>query len=174
MAVFVALLRALNVGGNMLSMEDLAGCCVAAGFGAPKTYIRSGNVVFTSKLSEPKVKLALEKQLAKHMGKPIGVHVRTADELEQALAHNPFKSEAPARVIIFFLDEPVPNKTLTELKIPGREQVEAHGREVYIHYADGIGESKLKLPFASQGTGRNVNTTSKLLGMARARETEKA
>jgi uncharacterized protein (DUF1697 family) len=172
MTVFVALLRALNVGGNMLSMEDLAACCVEAGFGAPKTYIRSGNVLFTSKLSEPKVKLALEKQLAKHMGKAIGVHVRTADELEAALAHNPFKSEPPAKVVILFMDEPVDKKAITELKIPGREVVQAHGRELYIHYVEGIGNSKLKFPFV--GTGRNVNTTTKLLDMARARETATA
>ncbi|MFT3923971.1 MAG: DUF1697 domain-containing protein [Myxococcales bacterium] len=174
MAVFVALLRALNVGGNMLSMEDLAACCVEAGFGAPKTYIRSGNVVFTSKLGEAKVKAALERQLAEHMGKPIGVHVRTADELEQALERNPFRDAAPARVVIMFMDHPVLKKAIGELKIPGREQVETHGREVFIHYVDGIGDSKLKLPFASQGTGRNVNTTGKLLSMARARELTKA
>ncbi len=52
MTVFVALLRAVNVGGTgMLPMKDLAGLCTKLGFENVRTYIQSGNVVFTSRMS---------------------------------------------------------------------------------------------------------------------------
>ena len=46
---FVALLRGINVGGkNKLPMEDLAEMFAAAGCRDVRTYIQSGNVVFTA------------------------------------------------------------------------------------------------------------------------------
>ena len=65
MPVYVALLRAVNVGGTgKLPMTELKTMCVAEGFADVQTYIASGNVVFTSKLSAARVKAALEKRLA--------------------------------------------------------------------------------------------------------------
>ena len=62
---YIALLRAVNVGGTgKLPMIDLTAMCEAAGLGKVKTYIASGNVVFTSPKSEKAVKAALEAALA--------------------------------------------------------------------------------------------------------------
>ena len=73
----VALLRAVNVGGTgKLPMSDLKDICEELGFGAVRTYIASGNVVFTSRKPEAAVKAALEKRLEAHAGKPVGVLVR--------------------------------------------------------------------------------------------------
>ena len=79
MTSFVALLRAVNVGGTgKLPMSDLKAICEELGFGTVRTYIASGNVVFTSRKSEAAVKAELEKRLAAYAGKPVGVLVRSA------------------------------------------------------------------------------------------------
>jgi uncharacterized protein (DUF1697 family) len=168
MAVFVALLRAVNVGGTgKLPMKDLVALCERSGFQAPKTYIQSGNVVFASRLAEAGVKARLEKALAARMGKPHGVLVRTGSELESVLERNPFPKAPPNKVLVLFLDEPPPKNALAGLVIPGREEVKPSGREVFVHYPDGMGRSKLKLPLTGVATGRNLNTVARLAAMAR-------
>lgn len=77
MTAFVALLRAVNVGGTgKLPIRDLVALCEAAGFTQVKTYIASGNAVFASKKSETQVKAELERALLSYAGKPVGVCVR--------------------------------------------------------------------------------------------------
>ncbi len=171
MTAYVALLRAINVGGTgKLGMSDLRALCEEAGFDRPRTYIQSGNVVFGSRLPEAKVKAKLEKALAAKMGKPFGVLVRTGAELDAVLKQNPFKKAPPNRVIVSFLDDTPPRNVLDDLVIPGKEVVKVLGREIFVHYPDGMGQSKLKLPFAKAGTGRNLNTVKKLAEMAREEE----
>jgi uncharacterized protein (DUF1697 family) len=167
MTAFVALLRAINVGGTgKLPMSELAEMCRAASFADVRTYIQSGNVVFTSKLSEPTVKKKLEDLLAKKLGKPAGVMVRTGDELRAVLKSNPFKQAPPNRVLVLFLDGPPARAVFADLTGPDGEEVKLKGREVFVHYPNGQGKSKLKLPLANLGTGRNINTVSKLAEMA--------
>ncbi|MCC6172409.1 MAG: DUF1697 domain-containing protein [Gammaproteobacteria bacterium] len=90
MTAYVALLRAVNVGGTgRLPMEELERMCVQAGFEDVRTYIASGNVVFGCKRSEAAVKARLEAALAAYAGKPVGVLVRTRDEIAAVLAANP-------------------------------------------------------------------------------------
>jgi uncharacterized protein (DUF1697 family) len=105
MTAFVALLRAVNVGGTgKLPMGQLARMCEAAGFTAVRTYIASGNVVFGSKESEAAVEARLERTLHAYAGKPVGVLVRTAAEIAEVLAKNPFPRAAPNRTVAIFLD----------------------------------------------------------------------
>ena len=107
-SAYAALLRAVNLGGTgKLLMTDLARLCEREGLCDVKTYIQSGNVVFTSPKKEAAVKAALERTLARHMGKPVPVMVRTVDELEAAIAANPFPDAAPNRLLITFFDEPL-------------------------------------------------------------------
>lgn len=171
MTVYAALLRAINVGGTgKLAMTELTSLCTAAGFKDVKTYIQSGNVVFRSPLDEAKATAKLAKALEAKMGKPVGLTLRTAGELEQTLKKNPFPKAEPKRVIVLFLNEAPPRKSLEGLVTPGGEEVALGAREVYINYPEGQGVSKLKLPFFKEGTGRNLNTVAKLLEMARAIE----
>ena len=61
MTAYVALLRAVNVGGTgKLPMAELVRICEAIGFTGVRTYIASGNAVFASKASETRVKALLE------------------------------------------------------------------------------------------------------------------
>jgi uncharacterized protein (DUF1697 family) len=172
MAAFVALLRAVNVGGTgKLAMADLVKLCEKAGFTDVKTYIQSGNVVFATRASEARVKAVLEKALAATMGKPVGVLLRSGAELERVLRDNPFKKAPPNRVIVLFLDKAPAADALAGVHAPGGEELLLCGREVYIHYPEGQGVSKLKVPLAKIGTGRNLNTVAKLAEMAQGRTT---
>jgi uncharacterized protein (DUF1697 family) len=167
MTVFVALLRAVNVGGTgMLPMKVLAGMCADLGFDNVRTYIQSGNVVFRSRLSGQRVQASLEKVLAAHMGKKIDVIVRDAADLRRVLEANPFPDAEPAKVAVAFCSAPVQKKVFDAVVAPGGEQIVAGREEVYIYYPDGMGRSKLKFP-KTEGfaTVRNINTVSRLVIM---------
>jgi uncharacterized protein (DUF1697 family) len=167
MTTFVALLRAVNVGGTgKLAMSDLCMDCETAGFRGAKTYLQSGNVVFKSALPEAKVKAKLENALAIRIGKPCAVMIRTGPELEAVLQRNPFRKASPSQVLILFMEEAPAPGAFAGVIIPGREQVKLDGREVFVHYPNGMGRSKLKLPWARSSTGRNLNTVAKLATMA--------
>jgi uncharacterized protein (DUF1697 family) len=167
MAVFIALLRAVNVGGTgMLPMKELSTLCSDLGFKNVRTYIQSGNVVFETALLEKAVKAKLEDALAKRMGKKVDVAVRTPPELQAILKENPFSSSPPAKVAVFFLPTQAPETVLENVVAPGGEEVRLGKREIYVYYPDGMGRSKLKVPFAGQATARNINTVTKLVAMA--------
>ena len=167
MTAFVALLRAVNVGGTgKLPMSDLKAMCEDLGFAAVRTFIASGNVVFTSRKSEAAIKAALEKQLADYAGKPVGVLVRSGAEMAQVLADNPFPQAAPNRTMALFLDRAPPADTLATLRGQRDEQVRLGRREIYIHYGEGMAKSKLVIPAAKAGTARNMNTVAALARMA--------
>lgn len=169
MTTYIALLRAVNVGGTgKLPMAKLRSLCEAAGFRRVRTYIASGNVVFESAATARQVKAALEAQLERHAGKPVGVLVRTAAEMAQVLAANPFPQAAPNRAVAIFLDAPPPADALETIRHRGDEELELGAREIYVHYGDGMAGSKLVIPAAKAGTARNLNTIARLVEMAGA------
>jgi uncharacterized protein (DUF1697 family) len=169
---YVALLRAVNVGGTgKLPMTELAAMCAAEGFTRVRTYIASGNVVFTSDRDAAGVKGALEARLAAHAGKPVGVCVRTAAEMAAVLAANPFPAAAghpPNRTLAIFLDAPPPADALTHVKHRTTERLALGAREIYVAYGDAMAGSKLVVPAGRAGTARNLNTVAKLADLARA------
>jgi len=167
MTAYVALLRAINVGGTgKLPMSDLKAMCEAAGFTKVKTYIASGNVVFESDKTEAQVAVALDKRLADYAGKPVGVMVRTAAEIKDVLDGNPFPDAKPNYTVAIFLDKAPAKDALEGMVAPDGEEARLGKREIYVHYPNGQGRSKLKLPAAKTGTARNINTVEKLAEMA--------
>jgi uncharacterized protein (DUF1697 family) len=167
MSVYIALLRAVNVGGTgKLPMTELRRLCEAAGFERVRTYIASGNVVFEAKGVEAKVKAALEQQLRAFTGKSVGVLVRTPAEMRAVLAANPFPDKAPNRTVAIFLDRAPPPDALESARGLDGEKLGLGLREIYVHYGDGMADSKLKIPAAADGTARNMNTVAKLAAMA--------
>lgn len=167
MAAFVALLRAVNVGGTgKLPMAELKAMCEELGFGKVRTFIASGNVVFTSGKSETAIKSALEKRLAAYAGKPVGVLVRSAAEMTQVSADNPFPKAAPNRTMAIFLDGAPPKDSLAAVRGRKDEEIELGKREIYVHYGEGMAKSKLVIPAAKTGTARNMNTVATLAKMA--------
>ncbi len=168
MPTFIALLRAVNVGGTgKLPMSDLKAICVAAGLSKVQTYIASGNVVFETKMSPARIKAALEERLKSYAGKPVGVLVRTADEMVAVLGANPFPNAAPNQTVAIFLDQPPPANALDDVRGREDEQLRLGTREIYVNYGEGMGRSKLKIPAGKTGTARNMNTVAKLIELAR-------
>lgn len=167
MKTFIVLLRAVNVGGTgKLPMAELRAMCEDAGFERVRTYIASGNVVMQSAASEKQVKAALETRLERYAGKPVGVLVRTAAELASVLAANPFPKAAPNRTVAIFLDKAPPADALETIGGRNREEIALGKREIYVHYGDGMADSKLRIPAAKAGTARNINTIAKLVEIA--------
>lgn len=169
MGVYVALLRAVNVGGTgQLEMPKLRGICEQIGFSRVQTYIASGNVVFSAKGPERVVKTGLEEALKQATGNAIGVLVRTENELAAVLAANPFAKSASARTVAIFLDRPPGDDALASAPGIHGEELALGVREIYVHYVNGIGRSKLKIPAARAGTARNMNTVARLVALAGA------
>jgi uncharacterized protein (DUF1697 family) len=167
MTRYVALLRAVNVGGTgKLPMATLVKICEACGFEKVRTYIASGNAVFTSRLQERKVKALLEERLAAHAGKPVGVLVRTSDEIAAVVAANPFRTRPPDRTVAIFLDDAPPPEALERVRGRRSELLAVGAREIYVAYGDRMADSKLVIPAAEAGTARNINTISRLAAMA--------
>ena len=163
-------------------MDSLRDICSSLKLRSPQTYIQSGNVVFSAMerdLLRGGLARRIEDSIEKGYGFRPNVMLRTAAEMRQVIARNPFASRKnidPAKLVVSFLAE-APSaedaKRLLEIKV-GPEELHVSGRELYIYFPDGQGRSKLppvlertvKIP----ATARNWNTVNKLLAMAEALE----
>ena len=169
MPTYVALLRAVNVGGTgKLPMSELREVCEGCGFRSVQTYIASGNVVFEAASNASRVEVDLQTALQEHTGKSVGVIVRTAMEITAVLADNPYTARPPNLVHVIFLNEAPPSDILSNASGRAAEEVTPGLREIYVHYPQGQGASKLKLPAAKTGTARNINTVTTLVKLAGA------
>lgn len=167
MTAYVALLRAVNVGGTgKLPMAELKRMAQACGFANVRTYIASGNLVFEANGAEPEVKAELEAALADYAGVRVGVLVRTASEMADVLASNPWPEAPSSRAVAIFLDAPPPAGALEAVAGRTTEQLALGRREIYVWYVDGQADTKLRIAAASAGTARNMNTVAKLAAMA--------
>ena len=163
MTAYVALLRAVNVSGTgKLPKEDLKAIGEACGFDHVRTFINSGNLLFTSDLAESTVQERLEAKLADYFGKPWRVHVRSAGEMAEAASKNPFGDDKPSRVMAHFIDEKPAQAMVEEARDVTGERLALGPRLIYVSYGEGIGKSKLKLPAIKQGTARNMNSVAKI------------
>lgn len=181
MTAYVALLRAINVGGDgKLPMKDLKTACEAAGFRRVSTYIASGNVVFDGDGPAAAVKARVLGLLAERFGLTDNhCMVRTPGEIERVMAANPFMDAAEIRpnlMLVGFLDGVAPAGAAAALAAyEGPERWHVDGEHIYLDYAGGVGPSKLTPAYLTRAlktpfTARNWNTTGKLLAMARALE----
>ncbi len=163
MTAYVALIRAVNVSGTgKLPKEVLKAMGEACGFENVRTFINSGNLLFTSDLAESTVQRRLEEKLADYFGKPTAVYVRNAGEMAEALAKNPFDDDKPSRVMAHFIDDKPVSAMIDEARDMIGERMALGPRLIYVSYGDGIGKTKLKLPAVKQGTARNMNSVAKI------------
>jgi uncharacterized protein (DUF1697 family) len=168
MTAFVGLLRGVNLmGGTTLRMTDLKALAESLGFENPRTFIASGNLLFSSSKSENAVKAALERELKDHMSRDVGVMVRTSGEMAAVEAANPFADQPRNRVVAIFLDEAPAADALESASKVEDERMALGQREIYVHYPSGQGRSKLRIPAAATGTARNMNTVAKLAELAK-------
>lgn len=173
MTRFVALLRGINVGGkNKVSMSDLRATCAAIGLDDVQTYIQSGNVAFSSsQRSTAKLETSIEQAILDDTGLDVTVVVRSARALAQVVEHNPYASaDLPAtQLVVVFLKSQPTTKTL-DLSDYGPETAVVRGTDVFVHYPNGQGRSKvtnavLERLLGTPATARNWNTVGKLLAL---------
>lgn len=178
--VVISLLRGVNVGGhNKIKMDALRALCESLGFQHAQTYVQSGNVVFrTPARDTAQVARQLEDAIGRRFGLRVAVVVRTLDELRGVVARNPFFSRDgidPAKLLVTFLaTEPDPGAAARIAAIKADpEELRLDHRELYIHYPNGVGKSKLAPSVVGRalgavGTARNWNTVVALVRMADA------
>lgn len=167
MVTLIALLRAVNIGGTgKLPMAELRAMAEAEGFGAVRTYIQSGNLVFKTDREADEAKRALEARLQAYAGKPIEVFLRNAEEIGAILATNPFPKAEPSKVGVLFLDAAPPPDTCDVAKGRADEEIALGAREVFVYYPSGMGRTKLRFPAMADGTVRNINTVAKIADIA--------
>lgn len=169
MESYIALLRAVNVGGTgKMPMSDLKAICQELGFERVQTYLASGNVVFRSGLSEDEVKTVLNARLLAYAGKPVITLIRTAGEMADVVRRNPFAEEAGNRTAALFVDEPLAADILDNVVGQKAEKLMLGVREIFIFYGEGMADSRLRIRGAESGTVRNMNTVAALAKLASA------
>jgi uncharacterized protein (DUF1697 family) len=173
-STFIALLRGINVGGHrMVGMAELREFLSQLGFQEPRSLLQSGNLIFRGeKLEGSALERRLETEAASRLGLEAAFIVRSSEAWLGVIAENPFRDEArrdPGHLLVMFCKEVIDPTKLETLQaaITGRELVQAHGREAYIVYPEGVGRSRLthglfEKKLGTRATGRNWNTVLKL------------
>jgi uncharacterized protein (DUF1697 family) len=176
MTRYVALLRAVNVGGNnKVPMARLRELAEGLGYIDVATYVQSGNLVMSADTKKAgEVETALADAIRTDLGVDIAVMVRSRKELADVIAANPFGdlAEDPKRLLVNFL---AAQPAAAKLKVLDRgefdpERYEFGDRCIYQWFPDGVGRSKMATApwdrrLGVQGTGRNWRTVTTLLDM---------
>jgi uncharacterized protein (DUF1697 family) len=176
----VALLRGINVGGkNKLPMKELAAMFEDAGCSDVRTFIQSGNVLFNADAGIlPGLAGTIAEQIAGSFGHKPPVILRTAKQLAQVIAKNPFlkKGAAEETLHVLFLAD-LPTQSLIDGLDPMRSPPDAfvvQGQEIYLMLPNGVADSKLTNSYfdsklATICTGRNWRTVNKLHELMRGK-----
>ncbi len=172
MTVFIAFLRAINVGGRTVKMERLRGLFEQAGYREVETFIASGNVIFRAPIEDAR---ALEQQLEAHLAASLGFQVatfvRTAAELAAIAAAIPFPIDEIESNTLYvgFLHAPPGDEALGKLAALATplDEFRVHGRELYWLCRTTISQSKvnggqLESALDMPTTLRNLTTVRKL------------
>ncbi|OAH11100.1 hypothetical protein STSP_55920 [Streptomyces jeddahensis] len=178
---YAALLRGINVGGNKkLPMAELRTVIEALGHRDVRTYLQSGNAVFTSDSDdEQAVADALEKAIAERFGFTVDCLVRDGTYLRRVADACPFPAaslEAKQLHVTFFSEQVGPER-FAEIDpaayLP--EEFRLGERALYLYAPEGLGRSKLaealSRPRVLKGivaTSRNWNTVTKLVELTGA------
>jgi uncharacterized protein (DUF1697 family) len=177
MTTYVALLRGINVGGRTrVGMDDLRQLFNALGHADVKSYLQSGNVIFKSAVEESsRLAAGIERSIARDLGLTVTVLLRTADELAQVVATNPFlgRGADPATLHVTFLAEMPDRDRAARVETPAGQPDELAlvGREVYLHCPNGYGRTKLNNAYIERRLGvaattRNWRTATTLRDLA--------
>lgn len=173
---YIALLRAVNLGGRRVAMAPLRDCLCALGLTDVRTYLQSGNAVFASAATAPeRIASRVEDALSDRFGIEVPTVVLTATELAHVVAANPYPefTATPTKLVTLFLSAPVPPDVANAFSLADLPEDGVIGdRVVYLHYPDGQGRSKLTPQVLQRrlggiwGTARNWRTVQALHDLA--------
>lgn len=178
MTTYIALLRAINVGGkNIIDMKQLRAAFVDAEFKDVRTYINSGNVLFSSSDDVTKVHDECERLIKERFGLEIAVVVLSVEELEATLEQAPdwWGKDPESRHNTFFAIAPATVEEICaevgEIK-PEYEKCASYGQLIFwsapIKTFSRTQWVRIpKLTAYQKVTIRNSNTTLKLLELAK-------
>jgi uncharacterized protein (DUF1697 family) len=176
LTAYIAMLRGVNVGGNPLKMEWLRAACEEIGLRDVRTYVQSGNIVFTSRLGTAAIAQTLKTTVDAQTRLPVSVVIRNAAELAKIVAGNPFlkqKAVDVAKLHVTFLDRTPTKPPFERLDAltGSRDQYRLAGREIYLHCPINYGETKLSNTAIEKvlgvgATTRNWKTVTTLHEMA--------
>lgn len=181
MTIYLAMLRGINVSGHkIIKMDNLKRIFESLEFEHVKTYIQSGNVIFhTAKKSTAALQDTIEKKLKEELGFEVTVFVKTMNELENVIKHNPYdvnEFKENEKIYVTFLSEEPAADAIDALQSlnNGVDEYQIHNREVYILirnnnygrslFSNNFLEKKLKV----LATTRNWQTVNKLVGLSRS------
>jgi uncharacterized protein (DUF1697 family) len=178
MLTYISILRGINVSGQkLIKMGALEKMYEYLGFQDIKTYVQSGNVVFTGNNSEPDtLAQKISNQIAKDFGFEVPVIVLTIDKLKKIIDSNPFAkdtSKDPTYLHVTFLSskpQHYDKEALESKRLPG-EEISFSEEAVYLYCPGGYGKTKLNNNFLESklkvgATTRNWKTTNELFTMA--------
>jgi uncharacterized protein (DUF1697 family) len=175
MPKFIAFLRAINVGGHVVKMDQLRQFFEALGFANVETFIASGNVIFEAKSKDTNaLQLRIEKHLHKALGYEVVTLVRTLEELDQIANHRPFaeaEMNRPGNTLYvgFIADNPAKAVSQkVEALATEVDDLKVAGREVYWLLRTNFSDSKLsgaivERTLGMKATFRNINTVRRIL-----------
>lgn len=176
---YAALLRGINVGGkNIIPMAALAQLFEEAGCRDVRTYIQSGNVVFSaSPTAAGRIGRVIPDLIHKQFHFRPTIFVRTSDELARVAAGHPLMARGidTATLHIGFLDGSPDARSISQLdpdRSPGDRFV-VKGQEIYLQVSNGMAKTRLTCAFFDSGlnctsTFRNWRTVQTLAEMMRA------
>jgi len=176
MTVYVAMLRGVNVGGNSLRMDWLRQACENLGWQNVRTYVQSGNIVFSSRGSALKLAQMLKETIDVQTRLPVTVVLRSAADMKKVVADNPFlkqKGIDASKLHVTFLGKAPIKPALDRLDaLAGtRDQYRLNGSELYLNCPVNYGETKLSNGAIEKvlgvgATTRNWKTVMTLHAMA--------
>ncbi|MBX7182991.1 MAG: DUF1697 domain-containing protein, partial [Bacteroidia bacterium] len=166
MEKLVALLRGINVSGQkIIPMKELQGLFEKQGLGHVKTYIQSGNVVFTSS-NRKGLELLLEQAILEHFGYEVPVFIRSQEELQDLVGKNPFESPDREKSYLVFLEKTPTQEQFKKAQefVGTDEELVLVGKEIYLK-TPSYGNTKINNNFLEnklqqKASTRNWNTTN--------------
>ena len=174
MSTYVAMLRAVNVGGSLMPMADLRAAFVDMGHDDARTYIQTGNVVLASSTPTARLQAEIETGLETRFGRAVPVVLRTGTQLARVVRANPLAGERdPKKTHVTFLRQKPEAARVrgldNEAFLP--DEFRVAGLEVYVYCPNGYGRTKITNAYFERAlkvpaTTRNLNTVTKLVGMA--------
>jgi len=172
---YFCFLRAINVGGHTVTMQQLGKIFESIGLSDVETFIASGNVIFNSShRNSDSVEQLVSKRLKDELGYDVHAFVRTREELQAVESFEPFsreKIESAMAYHVGFAAEPPSKEAVAKIAAfsSDLDDLRAEGREIYwiirTRFSDSkVSSAAIERSFGARVTFRNINTVRRLLG----------